>query len=354
MSEQRYTAEEQELFDREFQRALRTEFPSVREEEIKAAAQRAAQQEVEQRRDVLREQLDTEVADTTTESATELRSEANREAPSKLILGVVLLILLLFILAALGQLPGFSRRSNDANAAAANTGSTGGPFQPQLGAPTATAIAAADPNNLVGSQTGRGLPNAGNVAAPGSIPDIDPNVSQIFAPYYVQHGGVRIFGLPISPVLTINGRQVQWFERARLEYWPEYANTGYDIQPGLVGSEYTDGRSFPKQQFFASRPGLRFFPETGHGVGGAFLDFWDANGGLDIFGYPLSDEIIEVLPETKQYHTVQYFQRARFELHRQPDGTDIVMLGLLGDALYLNQDKSIPKSVLAPTPVPLP
>jgi hypothetical protein len=154
--------------------------------------------------------------------------------------------------------------------------------------------------------------------------------------------------------MDVNGRQVQWFERARLEHWPEYAGTPYVIQPGLLGREYTDGRSFPKQVFFTSRPGLIFFPETSHGLGGAFLDFWDAHGGLDIFGYPISDELSEVL-EDGRIRRVQYFERARMEAHPRPDGGgEDVLLGLLGRALYLQEPRPEPLSVPAPTVVPLP
>lgn len=353
MAQDGYTAAEQALFERELESRLRTELPSVREEEIKAAAQRAAQRELEQRREVLREELDSEVADTTAESPTALREEANREAPSKLVVGLILLILLLFLLAVTGRLPSFGRA--DTGSAAANN--AGGAFSTILGSPSATAaeLGAQSTNGDVNSQIGAGLPNAGGVDARNSIPSIDPNINPLFVPFYTAHDGLRVFGRPIGPIQTVNGRQVQWFERTRLEHWPEFAGTAYEVQSGLVGLEYTDGRSFPNQVFFPNRPGLRFFAETSHGVGGKFLDYWDTHGGLDVFGYPLSEEIVEILPETKQYHTVQYFQRARLELHPQHAGTqDEVQVGLLGRALYLNEAKSTPVSTLVPTPVPLP
>ena len=43
----------------------------------------------------------------------------------------------------------------------------------------------------------------------------------------------------------------------------------------------------------------------------------------------LPDEVIEILPETRQYHTVQYFQRARFEWHGENQPKYRVQLGLL-------------------------
>lgn len=57
----------------------------------------------------------------------------------------------------------------------------------------------------------------------------------------------------------------------------------------------------------------QYFEETGHVAQGAFLEFFREHGGLDAFGYPRTDELVE------EGRTVQYFQRARFEW--VPDGT---------------------------------
>ena len=37
----------------------------------------------------------------------------------------------------------------------------------------------------------------------------------------------------------------------------------------------------------------RYFPETKHTVKGRFLEYWEQNGGLEVFGYPLTDEQLE-------------------------------------------------------------
>ncbi|MBX0328917.1 hypothetical protein K2Z83_14655 [Oscillochloris sp. ZM17-4] len=180
-------------------------------------------------------------------------------------------------------------------------------------------------------------------------PVVDPG----FQGYYDAHGGLRILGRPISGLMTVNGREIQWFERARVERWPEYAGTPYEIQLGRLGTEYTDGRMFASQQFFVSRPDMRFFAETGHALGGAFLSFWSQNGDLDVFGMPISEEFDEVLPDGKTYR-VQYFERARMELHPEAAGTPYeVQSGLLGTALYQNERR--PDTIQpVPTAVPLP
>lgn len=237
-------------------------------------------------------------------------------------------------------------------------GSGAGTLGGAADSPTATILPAAAP---AATAAAAGLPAAapaataaalggGGGAAPAA--PVVP-VADRFTAFYNARGGVRLLGNPISAPLEVNGRSIQWFERARLEYWPEFAGTPYEVQLGRLGAEYTSGRSFPTQSYFVSRPDLRFFAETGHAVGGRFLAFWEQNGGLPTFGLPISEEFDEVLPDGRAYR-VQYFERARLEYHPQLAGTPSeIQLGLLGTALYQNESRpsSIPP---APTQVPLP
>jgi outer membrane protein assembly factor BamB len=81
----------------------------------------------------------------------------------------------------------------------------------------------------------------------------------------------------------------------------------------------------------APREGATYFTETGHNVGGAFLEFFAANGGLEVFGLPLTEEFEEPRPDGGATLRVQYFQRARMEHHPENAGTPYaVQLGLLG------------------------
>ena len=70
----------------------------------------------------------------------------------------------------------------------------------------------------------------------------------------------------------------------------------------------------------------RAFPETGHGIGGGLLWFWEHNGGLPIFGYPLTEELTD--PETGR--TIQWFERACFEYHPENPPEWQVLLRRLG------------------------
>jgi hypothetical protein len=74
----------------------------------------------------------------------------------------------------------------------------------------------------------------------------------------------------------------------------------------------------------AAQGGQRCFAETGYCISGRFLQFWQQNGGLAVFGLPLSAAIQE------NGRTVQYFERQRFELHPEKARPYDVLLGRLG------------------------
>ena len=84
-----------------------------------------------------------------------------------------------------------------------------------------------------------------------------------------------------------------------------------------------------------SAAGSQFFPQTGHAISGPFMAYWQAHGGLPIFGYPLTDEQTD--PETGL--TVQYFERAVFEYHPEnPPEWQVLLRRLGAEALAARKD----------------
>ncbi len=71
------------------------------------------------------------------------------------------------------------------------------------------------------------------------------------------------------------------------------------------------------------------FAETGKMVRGPFLDYWRAHGGLAINGFPVSDEMTQLLEDGRPY-TVQYFERVRLEWHPGNPEPYRVLLGQFG------------------------
>lgn len=151
-----------------------------------------------------------------------------------------------------------------------------------------------------------------------------------FLQYWQTHGGLEIFGYPVTPEFYEQGYLVQYFERNRFELHPEKAGTPYEVLLGLLGSQRltAEGRLPFQANGQKAAPGAQFFPETGFSLGGRFLSYWKKYGGLAQFGFPITPEIQE------NGRTVQYLERARFELHPENAGTIYeVLLGLLGNDL---------------------
>lgn len=155
-----------------------------------------------------------------------------------------------------------------------------------------------------------------------------------FLSYWERNGGLSKFGYPITEEYVRDSDQkvVQFFERARFEL--RVVNNQAAVDLGLLGSEYadlmdyTDDPAFQAVAAFASTGAHRYFPETGHSVQGGFKLYWEQNGGLGFFGYPISEEFTEAFPDGSKL-LVQYFERARLERH--DNGT--VSMGLLGTTI---------------------
>jgi hypothetical protein len=84
----------------------------------------------------------------------------------------------------------------------------------------------------------------------------------------------------------------------------------------------------------ASQAEQRTFTETGKTVKGRFLEYWNGNGGLPQQGFPISEEMQERSDTDGKTYTVQYFERAVFEMHPENPRPNDVLLSLLGVFLY--------------------
>jgi hypothetical protein len=143
-----------------------------------------------------------------------------------------------------------------------------------------------------------------------------------FLNYWLMNGGAAIYGYPISEEFDLGGARVQYFEKSRFEYNPA-SGSPWKVELTPVGSLLTAGREFPPAAQTGSTADRVYFEQTGHTLGGVFLQFWQASGGMAVFGCPISEEVLE------GGVSVQYFERARFELTAQGR----VQLGDLGAEL---------------------
>ncbi len=180
------------------------------------------------------------------------------------------------------------------------------------------------------------------------FPETGQTLSGKFLDYWQSNGGLPIFGYPISAAQnqldpeTGKTFLTQWFERNRFELHPENAGTKYEVLLGLLGKDLRrealgiDTDFVPAVRMY--QPGQvverwRYFEETRHNLKGRFLTYWEANGGLERFGYPVSEETLELDLELGKVRVRQWFERARFEYHPENEVAYEVQLGLLGNEI---------------------
>jgi uncharacterized protein YkwD len=56
-----------------------------------------------------------------------------------------------------------------------------------------------------------------------------------FLAFWMMHNGPQVLGLPVSEEFTEDGLTVQYFEKGRLEYHPDLAGTGWEVQMTDLG-----------------------------------------------------------------------------------------------------------------------
>lgn len=157
------------------------------------------------------------------------------------------------------------------------------------------------------------------------FPETGHNLRGAFFNYFQEKGGLEIFGYPITEEFQEDGLLVQYFQRARLvlpESREKRISGSQEVKVAPLG-ELLGQRSPPFEPTYHFP--YRYYPQAGHTLSFAFLDYYEAQGGEEVFGYPITEPFLE------RGLIVQYFQRARMEWH--PDKKR-VQLGLLGEEYF--------------------
>ena len=151
---------------------------------------------------------------------------------------------------------------------------------------------------------------------------------------------IIVFGYPITEQFTSkDGNTVQYFQRARFELTSDPLKK---VRLTPLGS-----RTYkPEKQLVINNPlACRTYSQTGYSVCYAFLEFFDQNGGVAQFGYPISPF------EFRNGQIVQYFENTRFEWRPELSEGERIGVTSLGriyfdqigeDPAYLN---SVPRGV---------
>jgi lipoprotein-anchoring transpeptidase ErfK/SrfK len=153
-----------------------------------------------------------------------------------------------------------------------------------------------------------------------------------FLNYWREHAGEQTLGAPITALLEEDGRPVQYFQRGRLE---QHVNLeGAPVLRGRVGAEYAEAlwRTFAAPPPRTPLPGEQLFEATGHTLNEPFLSFWNSHGGMETFGYPISEPVWEYVGD--EMLRVQYFERGRLEQYPLASATaDEIRISSLGREL---------------------
>ncbi|MGN6699968.1 MAG: sialidase family protein [Thermomicrobiales bacterium] len=203
---------------------------------------------------------------------------------------------------------------------------------------SAGSLAAPPPPPSAAPPTAPAPPDVPEAPTPLCFAETGHCIRGLFLAYWQEHGGLALNGYPLTDervevLADGNAYTVQYFERTRLEYHPEN-QPPYNVLLGQFGR-----RIHPADPPAAPRSGAYYFNETGHNLGGDFLAYWQENGGLELFGYPISEEFVQTL-ENGQPYLVQYFERARFEYHLENAGTPYaVELGQFGRAILASENR---------------
>lgn len=153
--------------------------------------------------------------------------------------------------------------------------------------------------------------------------------------YWERYGGLPVFGYPITTqrTETIEGTwtgPTQWFERDRLE---DHGDQG--VMAGRLGADILERTGTPWQNLpgvDSAASSCYYFAVTRHSLCEPFLSYWQNNGGLERFGYPVTEAYVGTIEDWTG--SIQYFERRRMEHHTEYSGTAYeVLLGLLGNEI---------------------
>jgi hypothetical protein len=173
-------------------------------------------------------------------------------------------------------------------------------------------------------------------------PSSDP-IAQAFSQFMDEHGGRAVFGAEVGPLVHAGNQVYQYYRNACLVYSPG-SNTPVTLASlGLLEVPYAPPVPAPEPADH-----IQYFPDTGHTVMMAFLDFYLAHGGVEVFGNPVTEFTEE------SGLNVQWFENVRFEWQPDMPNGQRVQLTPLGEINYQRSDGALPNVKPSPSPSPTP
>lgn len=174
-------------------------------------------------------------------------------------------------------------------------------------------------------------------------------VEEPFLSFYRAAGGAEVLGDPLCEQRLEQGLLVQYLANARLEWNPQVCRVC--LSPAGVMLGYREPAVQPSPVAREHPEQFRYYQQTGHTLAPAFAAYYDAFGGPELLGFPISEA------QLREGLTVQCFERALLEYHPgAPEGQQ-VRLSALGRRLKDKQDQALSvaqagqvSAAAAPTP----
>ena len=127
----------------------------------------------------------------------------------------------------------------------------------------------------------------------------------------------------------------EWYEGTQIEAASSYGTRYLDLtRQNVAAWKGVAPRAPVSEPGTGSCAGGLLYPETGFILCKAMEGYWRGNGGLQQFGFPISNALNEKSELDGKVYTVQYFERAVFELHPENPAPYNVLLSQLGTLAY--------------------
>jgi hypothetical protein len=157
---------------------------------------------------------------------------------------------------------------------------------------------------------------------PEYFPDTGHTITgKFYELYYAADNPIAVYGSPITDAFPDkDGNLVQYFQKARFEL-----NKNGEIFKTPLGQIFLNENEAGIESINISDSSsvCRNFEETGYSVCYDFLEFFEKNGGVNQFGYPISNRLI------RANRTSQYFEYALLEFYpERPAGLKVSVADL--------------------------
>ena len=185
------------------------------------------------------------------------------------------------------------------------------------------------------------------VAPPVSTATVEPTPGDPLYRYYFDHGGLRVFGQPLTGVHQgEDGAREQVYENAIL-YENPFAPEGVSLRPlGMMTLGASEPPVLP-----LNGPNTSFFTQYGHNISYAIYDFYKTHGGEAVFGQPITEWRAEGNRHIQYFENIAVTQRLNLPLDQSVQLIDLGRQSLGAQSINIARSAAPQLLVVATEPL---